>query len=93
MPREFRDLSPTARRAIVDVVCGEPCTTLPEDVQDEIRDWATPPKGCEGPCEIVRAWCPDCDRETEHVRICLACRECRDCGKLSADIVPVDSPA
>jgi len=52
---------------------------------------------CDGPCETVRAWCPDCDRETEHVRISPTCRECTVCGELSADITsvpcPVDSPA
>jgi ribosomal protein L37AE/L43A len=44
---------------------------------------------CDGPCETVRAWCPDCDRETEHVRISPTFRECTVCGELSADITSV----
>lgn len=35
----------------------------------------------------LRAWCPECDRETEHTIISPTCRECRDCGELTADIV------
>ena len=44
---------------------------------------------CDGRCTTVRAWCPDCDRETEQVRISPTCRECTVCGELSADIVSV----
>jgi hypothetical protein len=52
-----------------------------------VRD---PFRGCDGqPCSVIRAWCPDCDRETDHTRISATCRECRECGELTADIVSV----
>lgn len=40
----------------------------------------------------ILAWCPDCDRETAHLRLSPTCRECTLCGELSADTVPVPSP-
>ena len=65
---------------------------LPGETQEACQRLA-----CDGPCETVRAWCPDCDRETEHVRISPTFRECAVCGELSEDItsvsVSVDSPA
>ena len=48
--------------------------------------------GCDGPCSVLRAWCPECDCETDHVRLSPTCRECRECGELSADIVFVPCP-
>jgi len=42
--------------------------------------------GCDGPCVVITAWCPDCDRATKHVLISQTCRECCECGELSADL-------
>ena len=66
MPREFRELSPAARKAIVDCVLGDVAANLPESVKDEIRDWATPLPRCQqcgGRLEMYTAdmdWCPKC---------------------------------
>ena len=42
MPKEFRDLSSESQNAIIDAFIGEANTNLPENIKDEIRDWATP---------------------------------------------------
>lgn len=41
------------------------------------------PMSCDGPCETLRAWCPECDREQEHIRISEFVIECRECHELS----------
>jgi hypothetical protein len=45
-------------------------------------------KGCDGDCETLCAWCPDCDRETLHIRISSTCRECQECFEITADLFP-----
>ena len=60
---------------------------LPGETQEACQRLA-----CDGPCETVRAWCPDCDRETEHVRISPTFRECAVCGELSRTSRPFPCP-
>jgi len=53
MAKEFADLSPKAQSAIVDAVLEIDVVDLPEDVKQEIAEWATLP------------WldCPTCQNE------------------------------
>lgn len=44
MAKHFAELSSTAQSAIIDAVLNIPVATLPESVQEEIREWATPPE-------------------------------------------------
>lgn len=48
----------------------------------DYRKGTEPQEACTGSVVHAMNWCPDCDRNTPHVRVSAHCVECVECGEL-----------
>lgn len=77
--------------------CGRPYPTRDQGTEHEytcpecraaIAGFLSPPRGHDGPCVSLGAWCPDCDCNQKHIRISEFAIECCECGEISETTEP-----